>query len=708
MSEVSNPASENDEIPVEEFILEEYMSEDDENSDFLNEYELPKFTVDYSSAVIVDNLPIVSADKPEKLKKLENILKTTLSQCGKLDENGFFMPLDKAKNETLGFAFANYTTVEAAKKAMDKIDGLQFTKFNKFSVFPFKSFEKISNISDHYEPPKENKIQPKRDMNFWLTDPKHRDQFVIRFSMPGQYDSKTHETMVYWCENFSPPDLYYAGEREKADGKQWVELYVNWSPQGTYLASLHLRGTALWGGPKFEKQGRFAHNNVKDVNFSPCEKYMLTCNNDNTDKAIIIWEVCSLTILRTFSAFSSTDESVPLPPFKWSFDGKYIARKGEKVLYIYELPSMNLLDKKSLKADGIEDFEWSPGGSILAYWAPEQNNNPARVSLIEIPSRKGLRQKNLFNVRECRLNWQSDGTYLSVKVLRHTKTKKTMYNNFELFRVNEPEIPVEMLELRESVVAFAWEPSGDRFAIVHGTELPKSNVTFYNMKGGASGMELTKITQIKNKLINRLYWSPQGQFIVMAGMGDTFGANNGYLNFFDVDNNRGLREREHYRMNYIAWDPSGRYVTTAVLQSVHTSHWKAQMDNGYRIWSFQGEDFYNFTKDWFYQILWRPRPASLLSSADKKKIIKNLRKYEKKFERDDEIIERKKAMAQMKDKIQMKIKFREMIDKKKREKKLRHSELVQLRGGYDSEDETQYTAEIRTREVVLSVKNELA
>lgn len=40
----------------------------------------------------------------------------------------------------------------------------------------------------------------------------------------------------------------------------------------------------------------------------------------------------------------------------------------------------------------------------------------------------------------------------------------------------------------------------------------------------------------------------------------------------------------------------------------------------------QGERFNEFKKDNFYQIQWRPRPASLLTVADKKKVVKNLRK----------------------------------------------------------------------------------
>lgn len=35
-----------------------------------------------------------------------------------------------------------------------------------------------------------------------------------------------------------------------------------WSPQGSYLTTFHVPGIALWGGERFEKQGRFPHKDV--------------------------------------------------------------------------------------------------------------------------------------------------------------------------------------------------------------------------------------------------------------------------------------------------------------------------------------------------------------------------------------------------------------------------------------------------------------
>ena len=55
--------------------------------------------------------------------------------------------------------------------------------------------------------------------------------------------------------------------------------------------------------------------------------------------------------------------------------------------------------------------------------------------------------------------WQSAGDYLAVRVDRHTKTKKSTYAGFELFRIREKDIPIEVRGghadggKRESIVA---------------------------------------------------------------------------------------------------------------------------------------------------------------------------------------------------------------------------------------------------------------
>lgn len=80
--------------------------------------------------------------------------------------------------------------------------------------------------------------------------------------------------------------------------------------------------------------------------------------------------------------------------------GRYIARLGKNFISVYELPEMTLLDKKSHKLEGVQDFAWSPSQPILCAYQTEQagGNLPARISLIGFPEKRELRQKNLFSV----------------------------------------------------------------------------------------------------------------------------------------------------------------------------------------------------------------------------------------------------------------------------------------------------------------------
>ena len=54
----------------------------------------------------------------------------------------------------------------------------------------------------------------------------------------------------------------------------WTESYVQWSPRGNYMTTVHRQGVALWGGPGFARFAKFSHNGVQFIEFSPCERYL--------------------------------------------------------------------------------------------------------------------------------------------------------------------------------------------------------------------------------------------------------------------------------------------------------------------------------------------------------------------------------------------------------------------------------------------------
>lgn len=59
--------------------------------------------------------------------------------------------------------------------------------------------------------------------------------------------------------------------------QDWTEMRVAWSPSGTYLATFHSRGIAVWAGSRFAQLARFPHQRLETLDFSPRERFLLLC-----------------------------------------------------------------------------------------------------------------------------------------------------------------------------------------------------------------------------------------------------------------------------------------------------------------------------------------------------------------------------------------------------------------------------------------------
>ena len=60
---------------------------------------------------------------------------------------------------------------------------------------------------------------------------------------------------------------------------------------------------------------------------------------------------------------------------------------------------------------------------------PENGDVPARVTLLDIPSRNEKKCKNIFSVADIKMNWHKNGDFLCVKVDRYAKVKREKEGN---------------------------------------------------------------------------------------------------------------------------------------------------------------------------------------------------------------------------------------------------------------------------------------
>jgi translation initiation factor 3 subunit B len=662
------------------------FSDPDDFVDKITEEELlgdllkqrPKETDGIDSVVVVDNIPQVG---PEKQEKLKSMIRKIFGKFGKIQTEYFPMENDLTK----GYCFLEFQNAREAMDAVTATNGYKLDKQHTFAVNPFTDFDKCANVLNDWVPPAPTPYSDQGNLLHWLMDPRCVDQFSVIYE-GGE------RTAIYQNMPGEPVSLQ--------SRQRWTETYVRWSPRGTYLATFHQKGVALWGGEAMKQIVRFSHPGVQLSDFSPCERYMVTFSsapetNKEDPTAIIIWDLRTGYKKRGFLC----DNASAWPVFKWSYDGSYFARMSQDTLSIYETPSFGMLDKKSIKIKGLKDFAWSPTDNIISYWTCEEGDLPARVTLIEIPSRATLCTKNLFAVADCKLHWQKSGQYLCVKVDRYKskkeeKEKETVkyagiFHSFYVFRIKEKEIPVDTVEVKESITAFAWEPVGHRFACIHG-ETPRIGVSFYNVRKGGT-VELIKT--LDKRSVNHLFWSPNGQFIVLAGLRGM----NGILEFVDTADMTVMMQAEHFMATDVEWDPTGRYVATIV------SWWGHKVDNAYWLWNFQGKLLCKQPLDRVCQLQWRPRPPSLLSADQLKEIKKNMKKYNTMFGIEDKMRESKASKEQIekrRSEMESFKQWQQICDKRYREEKMQR---LKLRNNVDTDAIESYVAE-ETIEFLVNVE----
>lgn len=143
---------------------------------------------------------------------------------------------------------------------------------------------------------------------------------------------------------------------------------------------------------------------------------------------------------------------------------------------------------------------------------------------------------------------------MALKLERPTKSKKATVTSFEVYSTKNKEISNYVVQLEDTVHSWKWEPRGSRFGVIHSEEgASRMKVSFYQI---SSSVLLHKRT-LENTPAKRLFWSPRGGMVIIAG-------NQGTMDFYNTQLDEIIGHSEHEKASDLVWDPTGRYVCTYI------------------------------------------------------------------------------------------------------------------------------------------------
>ena len=82
--------------------------------------------------------------------------------------------------------------------------------------------------------------------------------------------------------------------------------------------------------------------------------------------------------------------------------------------------------------------------------------------------------------------------------------------------MREKNVPLDTLEVKETIQSFAVEPSGHKLIVITGENI-RTNVTFYKMGQGQKSGKIEAL-KVMSQPVTAAIWAPNGQYVVLAAM----------------------------------------------------------------------------------------------------------------------------------------------------------------------------------------------
>ncbi|XP_065847646.1 eukaryotic translation initiation factor 2A-like [Euphorbia lathyris] len=338
----------------------------------------------------------------------------------------------------------------------------------------------------------------------------------------------------------------------------------------------------------------FQFSNFLAAALSPCGTYLQTFQKalGPQDKNVSLWNI--ETSDAVYNQHQKNMTKTTWPSIQFSSDEAVACRLATNEIQFFNPRDFSKGIVHRLRVPGVTALQLSrvPGSHVAAF-VPEAKGSPASVQIYacgkDIQSQPVAR-RSFFRCSTVQLNWNRGSTGLLVVVQSDVdKTNQSYYGESKLNYLTTDGTHEGLVPLRKEgpVHDVQWSYSGSEFAVVYG--FMPACATLFDKK-------CNPLLELGTGPYNTIRWNPKGKFLCLAGFGNLPGD----MAFWDYVKKKQLGTTRAECSVTSEWSPDGNYFMTA------TTAPRLQVDNGLKVFHYNGSLYFKKMFDKLYQAEWKP------------------------------------------------------------------------------------------------------
>ncbi|MEW5320441.1 MAG: hypothetical protein WDW38_011515 [Sanguina aurantia] len=368
-------------------------------------------------------------------------------------------------------------------------------------------------------------------------------------------------------------------------------------------------GVGLLDLEKGKEAGTIPETGVLFCALSPARNYLVTVQRPVKGedglpaKNLKVWDLATKACVLALCQKTVNKDSWPV--LEWSCDDSVVVHMVTNTLHCYSRQDgFSAYRKLAIKGVGTFSISPSAGPPRLAAFLPEVKASPAAAAVYDwsvtgsgAAEPAALVRKAFFRCQGAQMHWNATGSaVLAMAYADFDATNQSYYGEQKLHflpsEAKDAELAVTVPLPKEGPVHdVKWTPAGDYFVVVAG--FMPSKVTLFDAKCKA-------VYDLGTGPYNLVWWNPFGRFLAVAGFGNLPGD----ILFYDKKTSGVMKQMGAVRSPAVTgdWSPDGRHFLVA------TTAPRLRVDNGFKVFTYYGEQVSSQAVPVLYQASWRPAP----------------------------------------------------------------------------------------------------